>query len=69
MRGKESIGKISYDQLQSLLGMYDSYAPSNIEGLDEMRYNSIPDTLQLRKEEGDAFLDKPEVESLMEWKL
>lgn len=69
MRETESICKISYDQLQSLLGMYDSYAPKNIEGLDEMRYNSIPDTLQLRKQEGNAFLDKPEAESLMEWKL
>lgn len=69
MKKAYSIDSVSYDECQSWLRMYPKHTPKNIEGLDEMRYNSIPDTVQLRKTEAKAFLEKPEVESLMDWKL
>ena len=44
-------------------------APQALSLLNELRYITIPQTLQSRKADGDAFLEKTELVSLVEWKL
>ena len=44
--------------------------PTDLPYLDRHRYSEIPSLLQQRKRDsGNAWLEKPEVELLMQWKL
>ncbi|KAL9583139.1 MAG: hypothetical protein Q9212_002888 [Teloschistes hypoglaucus] len=61
--------KISYHDFKTMLGCFAEYAPKKIQGLEELRYNEIPEVLAQRKKDGEAFLEKTEVQSLIEWKL
>ena len=40
-----------------------------LSDLEELRLSTIPQTLAQRKGDGNAFLEKSEVTSLVEWKL
>lgn len=60
---------ISKPTFNRTLARYSSTAPSKLLDLDTLRYETIPATLAKRTEEGEAFLKKEEVESLVEWKL
>ncbi|KAL8664187.1 MAG: hypothetical protein Q9202_003265 [Teloschistes flavicans] len=61
--------KISYHDFSTMLLSFAERAPKKIQGLEELRYNEIPKVLAQRKEDGEAFLEKTEVQSLIEWKL
>jgi len=52
-----------------VLSRYPSIASPKLKNLDNIRYNAIPGILAQRKKDGDAHLEKSEVESLVEWKL
>lgn len=49
--------------------MYDQYLPPKIEGLEKLRLEEVPEVLEARRASGDVFLEKTEVQALMEWKL
>ncbi|KAL8777741.1 MAG: hypothetical protein Q9194_002376 [Teloschistes cf. exilis] len=61
--------KISYHDFSTMLFSFAGRAPKKMEGLEELRYNEIPEVLAQRKKDGEAFLEKTEVQSLIEWKL
>ncbi|OCK77410.1 hypothetical protein K432DRAFT_333939 [Lepidopterella palustris CBS 459.81] len=60
---------ISLASFNTILSRYPSTVPPKLHDLDELRFNIIPQTLAKRREALDAFLDKAEVEGLVEWKL
>lgn len=49
--------------------MYEHYLPARLEGLEQLRLDEVPEVLEMRRKEGDAFLEKTEVTALVEWKL
>ena len=69
MKTTLSPDKISYDDYKGYLGMYEHYLPAKIEGLDHLRLEDVPEILDMRRKDGDAFLEKTEVAALVEWKL
>ncbi|KAL8798696.1 MAG: hypothetical protein Q9200_007718 [Gallowayella weberi] len=63
---------ITYEDFDVYLTNYDlnkKRLPDNFEGLQELRYKDIPEVIAQRKKDGEAFLEKSEVQSLVEWKL
>ena len=69
MKATDSPSQISVDMLHNHLLSYNSYVPDKIQGLEELRLGTIPNTLVQRKKDGEPFLEKTEVASLVEWKL
>ena len=69
MKDTDGPTKITLKPLQTHLQSYESHVPEKIQGLESLRLNEIPETLAQRKKDGDAFLEKTEVTSLVEWKL
>lgn len=69
MKPSLSPDTISYDDFKGYLGMYEHYLPAKIEGLDRLRLEEVPEVLEMRRKDGDAFLEKTEVTALVEWKL
>ena len=61
--------KITFDDFSIYKDAYDSVVPSRIQGLQEVRLKQVPEVLEQRRKDQDAFLEKPEVTSLVEWKL
>ncbi|MCJ1463264.1 hypothetical protein MMC07_001870 [Pseudocyphellaria aurata] len=61
--------RISHDDFKEWLGMYEDYVPKDMEGLEQLRLEEVPDVLEMRRNDGDAFLEKTEVTALVEWKL
>ncbi|KAF1976075.1 hypothetical protein BU23DRAFT_588267 [Bimuria novae-zelandiae CBS 107.79] len=60
--------QISKPTFDNILSRYASIVPSALRELDELRYDTMPATVQLREEKG-AYLTKDEVVKLVEWKL
>lgn len=60
---------ISYADYKGYWGMYEVYLPAKIEGLEKLRLEEVPEVLEMRRKDGDAFLEKTEVTALVEWKL
>ncbi len=69
MKVSDGASRVSLDTLKSHLLGYDSHVPDKIRGLEDLRLSAIPDTLAQRKKDGDSYLEKTEVTSLVEWKL
>lgn len=69
MKDPDSPTKITLETLQSHLLSYESHVPDKIQGLESLRGKDIPETLAQRTKNGNAFLEKNEVTSLVEWKL
>lgn len=60
---------INYEEFQRYLPLYDQHLPAKFEGLEKLRLEEIPEVLEARSASGDAFLEKTEIQALMEWKL
>ena len=69
MESTDGAAHVTYSDLKTHLLLYESHVPPNIQGLESLRINEIPETLAQRKKDGEAFLEKEEVKSLVEWKL
>ena len=69
MKLELSAEKISYPEFQWRVRFYPDRVPDKIQSLEELRLNEVPEVLSQRKKEGNAFLEKTEVTSLVEWKL
>lgn len=60
---------VSRVDFNNILARYQDAVPAKLHDLDKLRFESIPEKVAQRKEESNAFLEKEEVESLVEWKL
>lgn len=60
---------VSRVDFNNILARYQDAVPAKLHDLDKLRFESIPEKVAQRKKESDAFLEKEEVESLVEWKL
>lgn len=69
MRPELSAEKISHATFQAKLALYQYHVPDKISGLEDLRLNEVPEVLAQRRKDGNAFLEKTEVTSLVEWKL
>ncbi|KAL9135882.1 MAG: hypothetical protein Q9175_002907 [Cornicularia normoerica] len=69
MKATDSPSEISPATLHTHLLSYDSRIPDKIQELEELRLSTIPEALVQRKIDGEPFLEKTEVTSLVEWKL
>ena len=69
MESTDSADHITYSDLQTRLLSYNSHVPPDIRRLDALRLNDTPEALAQRKKNGEAFLEKEEVTSLVQWKL
>ncbi|MCJ1429083.1 hypothetical protein MMC29_006996 [Sticta canariensis] len=69
MKPSLSPDNISYVDYKGNLGMYETYLPAKIEGLEKLRLEEVPEVLEMRRKDGDAFLEKTEVTALVKWKL
>ncbi|CAD6563621.1 MAG: hypothetical protein ASARMPRED_000094 [Alectoria sarmentosa] len=69
MRATDRPAEINLSTLHAHLLSYHSHVPEKIQGLEELRLNTLPETLLQRKKDGGSFLEKTEVTSLVEWKL
>lgn len=72
MHTKLAPDKITYDDFKTQRTCYDlekKKLPEKLEGLQELRYTDVPEVVTQRKKDGEAFLEKTEVQSLVEWKL
>ena len=69
MESTDGAAHVTYSTLKTHLLSYESHVPPNIQGLESLRLNDTPEALAQRKKNGEAFLEKKEVTSLVEWKL
>ena len=69
MKSSLNADNISYDDIQNIVHRYESHVPPKISALEKLRVEEVPEILELRKREGEAFLEKTEVTALVEWKL
>lgn len=68
MDDKYAIDKITSDEIKSSVSYLNENVSKDVKPLNEMRLHAIPETIQLRKQDGDAFLEKTELLVLTEWR-
>lgn len=61
--------QISYSDYIKSVENYPQYVPEKTQPLEPIRYSDIPETIVERRTAGEAFLEKAELQSLVEWKL
>lgn len=71
MDPRHTIDNMTGEEFTHILQQYNDYMPAKLKELDELRFVTIPKAVQSRREknEDDVFLTKPELESLIQWKL
>ena len=60
---------ITHADFKYHLSKYKDLVPAKLQPLENLRLQAVPETLEQRRKAGDAFLEKPEVEGLVDWKL
>ncbi|GAB7355017.1 hypothetical protein MBLNU459_g5621t2 [Dothideomycetes sp. NU459] len=68
MEAKHGSKVISVEDFEVLLALYKTEVPAKLDDLEAERLHEIPTRLSKRKA-SDAHLTKPELQTLMEWKL
>jgi hypothetical protein len=61
--------RIAGSDFEEILLQYPDIIPARLAGLEEQRLSTTPETLAKRRAEGQAYLTKAEVATLVEWKL
>lgn len=69
MKDSQKPETVVFAEFEANRDAYESFIPSELRGLDDIRLNQIPELLEQRKTEGEAFLEKAELSNLMDWKL
>ena len=69
MESTDGAAHVTYSDLQTHLLSYNSHVPPDIRRLELLRLKDTPEALAQRKKNGEAFLEKEEVTSLVQWKL
>ena len=62
---------ISPNDFEIVLQRYESHIPSTLKDLETIRLTSVPKSLESRQHNGKSkpWLEKKELEQLVEWKL
>lgn len=68
MDDKYTIDKITSDEIKSSVSYLNDNVSKNVKLLNEMRLHTIPETIQLRKQDDNAFLEKTELVVLVDWR-
>lgn len=61
--------RIAESDFEEILSQYSEAIPAKLADLEEQRLSTIPKALAKRREEGEAYLTKAEVATLVDWKL
>ena len=69
MESSPTADTITAKDISGIIGRYSSLGIKNLEDLDRLRYEKIPDLVEERRSDGGAFLFKSEVEMLVQWKM
>ena len=69
MESSLQASSITYADFKYHLDKYPGHVPTKLQSLENLRLQEVPETLEQRRKAGDAFLEKPEVTGLVEWKL
>jgi hypothetical protein len=70
MQPKYAPSTVSYEDLRSELKYGGSFPPppKEMKLLEDLRLHIIPETVRMRKKDGNAFLEKTELLTLVEWR-
>ena len=65
------VDSISPNDFEIVLQRYESHIPSNLNDLETVRLKSVPKSLESRRNDTKSkpWLEKKELEQLVEWKL
>lgn len=65
------VDSISPNDFEGVLQRYESHIPSNLKDLEILRMRSVPKSLESRRHDKNSkpWLEKKELEQLVEWKL
>jgi hypothetical protein len=69
MSSQHAFDRITDTEFEGILSQYPDVVPSKLADLEEQRFSTIPDVLAKRRAEGQAYLTKAEVATLVDWKL
>lgn len=69
MKSPPTPENISHEKFKTQLMMYGTHVPPKLLELDKLRFEEVPELLEARRKDDDAFLEKSEVTALVEWKL
>jgi hypothetical protein len=69
MGSQYAFESISASDFEDILSQYPETVPSKLADLEEQRLSTIPTVLAQRRSEGQAYLTKTEVATLVDWKL
>jgi hypothetical protein len=68
MKAEDAPNKISHDRLELVLKWGPDHVAKEARILEEMRLHAIPETLAVRKQDGDVYLEKSELLILVDWR-
>jgi hypothetical protein len=65
------VDSINPNDFEVVLQRYESHIPSNLKDLETVRLRSVPNSLESRRhnKKRKPWLEKKELEQLVEWKL
>jgi len=67
--GSFAADNISAADFDEVLSRYGNLIPTKLKDLEEFRLETIPSILVSRREESNGWLEKEELQQLVEWKL
>jgi len=69
MGSQYAFDRIARSDFEDILSQYPDVVPTKLADLEEQRLSTIPEILAKRRAEGEAYLTKAEVATLVDWKL
>ena len=69
MASQYAFDRIAGSDFDDILSKYPDTVPAKLADLEEQRLSTIPKALAERRAEGQAYLTKTEVATLVDWKL
>jgi hypothetical protein len=69
MGSQHAFDRITGSDFEEILSQYPETVPAKLADLEEQRLSTIPKVLAKRRAEGQAYLTKAEVATLVDWKL
>ena len=69
MGSQHAFDRIAASDFEEILSQYPDTVPAKLADLETQRLSTIPKALAERRAEGQAYLTKSEVATLVDWKL
>ena len=69
MGSQYAFDRITGSDFEDILSQYPDTIPAKLADLEKQRLSTIPNVLAKRRAQGQAFLTKTEVATLVDWKL